>query len=385
MAQVRAMAWLLGLTVLVVCVIYPLCLWVVGQTVFPTRAAGSLIDAEGNPTTDPSKARGSRLIAQPFKQARYFQPRPSAVGYSAGPMPSSGGSNLAASNPLLRDRVARQLGPIVRFEKGDRAGQRVGPVVQEWFIEQPDGFLGKWAKQNPTLAQRWVKDDDNKKGVLAWLKAPPSMLEDWRKKQDPAPEKAVFDKALGDPNHPLVAKALDDLAVPFFEHFAQTYPKQVKKVKGKKEVTAFWPIPSQLKLPNGEIRDTLAARSIQRNDTAITDLQAVMFDPWLAAHPEQAGNIKKVPADMVLASGSGLDPHITRRNANYQLPDVIAARAKDSGVDRHEVKWRIEEILDQHSFRPFGFLGDELVNVVEVNIEMDRMLPSAPLGSNFHE
>ena len=46
--------------------------------------------------------RGSRLIAQPFEGAKYFQPRPSAVGHNAA---ASGGSNLAASNPLLRDRM----------------------------------------------------------------------------------------------------------------------------------------------------------------------------------------------------------------------------------------------------------------------------------------
>ena len=55
--------------------------------------------------------RGSRRIAQPFSDARYFQPRPSAADYNAA---ASTGSNYSASNPLLRDRVARQLGPIVR-------------------------------------------------------------------------------------------------------------------------------------------------------------------------------------------------------------------------------------------------------------------------------
>src|SRR5207248_7535075 len=112
-------------------------------------------------------------------QAKYFRPRPSAVGYNAA---SSGGSNLAASNPLLRDRVARQLGPMVRFANGNKAGHRLGPRVQAWFLSRP-GYLAQWAKDNPTLAQRWVKDDDNKKAVIAWLEGQPDLLEGWRKKQ----------------------------------------------------------------------------------------------------------------------------------------------------------------------------------------------------------
>ena len=56
-----------------------------GQSLFREKAQGSLIvDSQGNPL-------GSRLIAQPFSDAKYFQPRPSAVSYNAA---ATGGTQL---------------------------------------------------------------------------------------------------------------------------------------------------------------------------------------------------------------------------------------------------------------------------------------------------
>jgi K+-transporting ATPase ATPase C chain len=54
----------------------------------------------------------------------YFQPRPSAASYDAS---ASASSTYAASNYLLRDRIARTLGPIVTYKDGPKAGQSVGP------------------------------------------------------------------------------------------------------------------------------------------------------------------------------------------------------------------------------------------------------------------
>ena len=106
--------WLLLFCVIICCVIYPALLWVVGQTIFPFQANGSLLKGPDG------KLVGSRLIAQPFTKDEYFQPRPSAVSYDAS---ASGPSALAVSNYALRDRVARALGPIVRYQSGPRAGQ----------------------------------------------------------------------------------------------------------------------------------------------------------------------------------------------------------------------------------------------------------------------
>ncbi|KRD40075.1 potassium-transporting ATPase subunit C [Lysobacter sp. Root916] len=67
-----------------------------GRLAFPWQATGSLAMLDG-------QARGSILVAQPFDDARYFQPRPSAANYD--PM-AAAGSNLARTNPDLRKRMA---------------------------------------------------------------------------------------------------------------------------------------------------------------------------------------------------------------------------------------------------------------------------------------
>src|SRR6266480_682559 len=109
LGHLRASLWLLVLTVLICCVLYPAVLLGIGQTVFRDKANGSLIlDQDKKPI-------GSRLIAQPFNGAEYFQPRPSAASYNGA---ASGASNWGANQPLLRNRVTRQLGPIVRYGPG---------------------------------------------------------------------------------------------------------------------------------------------------------------------------------------------------------------------------------------------------------------------------
>ena len=77
-------AWLLAITVVVTCVIYPGILWVVGQTLFPFQANGSIVRGPDG------KVIGSLLVAQPFTKDEYFQPRPSAASFDATASTSSG-------------------------------------------------------------------------------------------------------------------------------------------------------------------------------------------------------------------------------------------------------------------------------------------------------
>src|SRR5262249_8611354 len=105
---------LLTLTVGLCCGIYPLVVWVVAHAMFPFQATGRL------PTGPDGTVVGSKLIAQPFTKDEYFQPRPSAPSYDAS---ASASSALAPSNYLLRDRVARALGPIVKYGEGAKSGQ----------------------------------------------------------------------------------------------------------------------------------------------------------------------------------------------------------------------------------------------------------------------
>ncbi len=91
-------ALLIGISVVVVCGVYPGILWLIGQTLFPFQANGSIV------RSDDGKVIGSLLVAQPFTKDEYFQPRPSAASYDATASTSSG---YAPSNYALRDRVAR--------------------------------------------------------------------------------------------------------------------------------------------------------------------------------------------------------------------------------------------------------------------------------------
>lgn len=74
---------------------YPALGTAIGGWLFPAQATGSLIERDG-------VVVGSALVAQPFADARYVHPRPSAAGYS--PM-AAAGSNLATTNPALRERM----------------------------------------------------------------------------------------------------------------------------------------------------------------------------------------------------------------------------------------------------------------------------------------
>ena len=146
--------WLLAATVVICCLVYPLAVWAIGQAFFPFSANGSMV------TGPDGKPAGSLLIAQPFTKDEYFWPRPSAASYDGS---ASASSTLSASNYALRDRVARALGPIVKYQSGPKAGQLVAPDIEAWF--QQDQYQGKphlvaqWADNHNELAQAWVSAD----------------------------------------------------------------------------------------------------------------------------------------------------------------------------------------------------------------------------------
>jgi len=72
----------------------------------------------------------------------------------------------------------------------------------------------------------------------------------------------------------------------------------------------------------------------------------------------------RVPVDAVTTSGSGLDPHISPANARLQASRVAAARGVDTSL--------VLELVNAHiAARPLGFLGDPVVNVLELNIAID--------------
>lgn len=90
-------------TLILTGIIYPYAITGLAQILFPSRANGSLV------TDKDGKVIGSELIAQPFMNPAYFQPRPSAAGEKGYDATSSGGSNLGTTSKKLQDRVAEDL------------------------------------------------------------------------------------------------------------------------------------------------------------------------------------------------------------------------------------------------------------------------------------
>jgi len=322
---------LLLFAVVLCCVIYPLALWVVGQTFFPFQANGSLLKGPDG------KVLGSQLIAQPFTKDEYFQPRPSAASYDAS---ASASSSLAASNYALRDRVARALGPIAKYQSGSKAGQLVAPDVESWFqqdmFQSSPHIVAQWADLHNSLAQTWVKADPTHGAYVDdWAKAHPDLV-------------AQFIK--DNPNTP--KPKADDLAVAFFKNFSEEHPGR---------------FPSAATHTGAEGKSEPVIEPVNEG----SDIQSMFFDMWRQDHPE--AELEDIPGDLVTTSGSGLDPHITLQNAEFQLDRVASKWAENTKRDPAVVRGEIEQILQKNASAPLGGLaGEKFINVLEINLELRK-------------
>src|SRR5208282_1025618 len=238
--------WLLAFSVVICCGIYPAVLWGIGQTVFPFQANGSMVNGpDGKPV-------GSLLIAQPFTKDEYFQPRPSAASYDAS---ASASSTLAASNYLLRNRVATTLGPIVKYKSGAKAGQLVALDIEAWFQQDKFGgqphIVAQWADAHNGAAQGWVSADPSHAAYITdWAKNHKAEVADWIKQNPgtPSPQPS-------------------DLAMLFFENFSKQYP-------GK------FPSAVTTQLPGG--KSQTAIEPVKDG----SDIQSNFFDMWRQDHAD---------------------------------------------------------------------------------------------------
>jgi potassium-transporting ATPase KdpC subunit len=321
--------FLLVVSVILVCGIYPGALWLMGRVFFRSQAKGSLVRGPDGAVV------GSKLIAQPFTKDEYFWPRPSAASYDAS---ASASSTLAASNYALRNRIATTLGPIVKYASGPKAGQLVAPDIEAWF--QQDRYQGsphivaQWADAHNELAQAWVTaGPTHATYVQGWANGHPDLMKQWIQQNPETPKPQPT-----------------DLAVLFFESFSKENPGRFPSA-----VTTTG--------PDGKSQTKIAPVGQG------TDIQSTFFDMWRQDHPKS--ELQKIPGDMVTTSGSGLDPNITLENAEYQLDRVANKWASDTKRDPAAVRSEIQQILDRNAHAPLdGLAGVKLINVLEVNLAL---------------
>lgn len=129
----------------------------------------------------------------------------------------------------------------------------------------------------------------------------------------------------------------------------------------------FWPRPSAIAynpLPSGGSNQGQASQDLKK----IVDERRTKLK---SAHPDQIG---EPPQDLLFASASGLDPHISPEAARYQIQRVAKARQ----LTVEPVQKLIAEATRQ---RQWGLFGEPTVNVLELNLALDRSqgIEAAPI------
>ncbi len=121
----------------------------------------------------------------------------------------------------------------------------------------------------------------------------------------------------------------------------------------------FHPRPSAA--GNGYDATASGGSNLAQSNKALVDRIQASIDKLGAENPG-----KPVPIDLVTTSASGLDPDITPDAANFQVPRV----AKSRGISED----RLRKLVEEHTTgRQFGLLGEPRVNVLALNLDLDKM------------
>ena len=149
--------------------------------------------------------------------------------------------------------------------------------------------------------------------------------------------------------------------------FAQLFPTQAQgdpRLIGQpfSDPKYFWSRPSATS-PQPYNGASSSGSNQGPTNKALADAVADRVKALKEADP---GNTRPIPADLVTASASGLDPHISPQGAEYQASRVARVR----GVSEEKVRDLIQKNTED---RTFGFLGEPRVNVVGLNRALDAM------------
>ena len=124
----------------------------------------------------------------------------------------------------------------------------------------------------------------------------------------------------------------------------------------------FWGRPSATS-PMSHNASASSGSNLGPSNPALVDAVKARAEALRLADPE---NKRPIPVDLVTASASGLDPHISRAAADYQLSRVTQKR--------HLSQDQLLKLLDQHTESPLlGFIGESRVNVLKLNLALDAL------------
>jgi len=316
---------------IICCGLYPLVVYGLGQLIFPIQANGSLVTRDGTPTSDDAKAVGSSLIGQAFSVPGYFHPRPSAAN-------NSPGSTTSTSS----------YSPAGGYDATSSGGTNFGPLSDELI----NGLTGvpPTPSSTPAPATQTAASQAATAPSTQTASAPPA-----------ATASATAPAASAPATQPAKVVFYDGIRLRVIHYCLDNgikFKLYTVKNDGATRIA---------EVPLAKFQD----KDSNLNDVALIDAFPHPGDPDTKTPVIAADFAVLIPADAVTASGSGLDPHITPENAALQAPRIADARKLP--------KDKVLDLIKQNTDQPnLGFLGDPGVNVLRLNIALDRLAPLAP-------